>query len=204
MFRYFIHVSIFVLLQGCAALTPPPHDFVPDHVAVTSHPINAVVRSVLVTSRQATIMTTSSGVQIKGDAYTGYKDSNRRGLYEVWEDAIKTAMRTSGIFSGHGGALSLRVTLHVLDQPTFGLNAYARITAQYQLLRQVTKEIIFDEMISSESDGETGDSVIRGFRGQIALNEAVKENIKTFVESVLVASQNGRLEFPEHENRSQF
>src|SRR4030067_3788736 len=145
MHGYISGLTIILLLSGCAAL-PPPHDFVPDQIRATNHQIMGILDSVTVLSKQTIVVTTSSGVQLTGAAYPERHDVRRNKMFDEWESAVKIAVENGKIFSAHGKALSLVITLQNMNQTGFRSKADTKISAQYQLSVKESREIVFDEV----------------------------------------------------------
>jgi hypothetical protein len=156
-----IFLSCTALLAGCAS-APTFDTMIPASVSTEKHHTQSV--SVSVSGGKAT--DAMDKPQISDDAFK-----------QALTESITRSRVFSSVVQGPGGDYLLSVTLHSLDQPSFGLSFLVKMEAGWTLRRASGGAPVWQESIRSEFTATTSDSFAAVTRLRMATEGAARENI---------------------------
>lgn len=155
-------VSVAIALSGCAS--PASKDAVIAHsMPITQH-------------HQKTVSITT-----QGGSETGAMDSSNISNGDLAK-AIEGSIVENGLFTQviHGGDSDylLNVTIVNMSKPMFGASFTVRMEAAWSLTERKTKKVVMRDSIKSSHTATMGQAFIGVTRLRLALEGAVRENIR--------------------------
>jgi hypothetical protein len=161
-------LAIAALLAGCAA---PAHKESMAPVALT--PANKHPHTVRVETR--------------GGAETGVMDSSNIGNADL-KAAIETSIRQSGLFKsvvqGKEGDYELTVNIIQLDKPLFGGAFTVTLETGWTLAKAADRSIVLRKAVRTSHTATMSDSFVGVTRLRLAVEGAVRENIRQGLQAV--------------------
>lgn len=164
--------AVFFLVAGCAGTLPPLSFSVPN-VGLSSHKIDAEIKSLT--------CTTARPDEASGSFAAGVGP----GTCELWKTSLQEAFDKMLIFKDASTKkLTLSVKILKLDVPRAGFSFTTYTDAKYEITDRSNGDIIFSSVISSE--GTTpADYAFNGIaRARESINRAVQNNILQFLQAL--------------------
>lgn len=158
----YICLTLLGLLSGCAS--PVSKD------AVTVRDIAPVNRH-----QQAVSVTTRGGNETTALGSSSISDSAFAQAIE--ESILKNEIFTSVVNAENADYL-LNVTIVEMSKPTIGFNFTVKMEAAWSLVNAETREVKLRKSISTEYTATMGEAVVGVTRLRLAVEGAVKENIR--------------------------
>lgn len=127
---------------------------------------------------------------ISVQSVSGGKETNPMLMSKVdntaFQEALELSLAQYGMLSDQKpGAYTLDANLLALEQPVFGFTFNVDSVAQYNLKQTSNGAVIMDDTIKATGTAKVGDAFIGSERLRIANENAMKENIKAFINKIL-------------------
>ena len=105
--------------------------------------------------------------------------------YSKWRTALERAVTVFGIFNIESKNIySLRVNVLYIKFPSSEAGIQSNITARYEIIDTRNSVVVFSREIQSQSGAEVH-YFVGNYRWQDALDRAVNNNVKLFIEALL-------------------
>ena len=171
----FIRISALILslsvLQGCASAAKI-ENMVPSDVE-RADPNSALAGQLYVSS--------ASGGDETNPMWTSEISA------EDFRKALEQALSNSGLLSEmrSSGEYEVRVFLDEVDQPVIGIDMTVTTKVTYEVIRQDTRERVFDEQVTASHTATFGEQFYAVERLRLANEGSAEKNIKMFIERLL-------------------
>lgn len=186
-FQHLFVVAIAALvLSGCAQQMPPLNFSVPN-VGMTTHKVDAEMKSLTVTVARPDekignldLQFASVGVNGQGGGAAG-----EQMVPQMWQTSLTEALNRMVVFQDDAAKkVNLSVKILKLEVPRAGVSFTTNTTARYEIMDRKTGDLIFSQDISS-SGTTPGDFAFLGLaRMRESINRAVQNNITQFLQSL--------------------
>jgi len=109
----------------------------------------------------------------------------------AFRGALERSLDASGLLGGSNSAKhGIEATLRSLDQPLIGLDMTVNSNVSYAVRDLKTKEVWFEESIPASYTATMGDAFVGVTRLKLANEGSVRENIKAFIEEIILQLTN--------------
>ncbi len=158
-------------LASCAS--NPPINFSVPNVGVTTHKVDAELKSLTVTLARP-------------DEKTGDMPAWAEGqVPALWQSALVEAINRMAIFRDDAPRkVSLSVKVLKLDVPSFGASMTTDTAARYELIDRETGAIIYTQDISASGVVPAGYAFAGVIRARESVNRSVQNNITEFLQAL--------------------
>ena len=129
--------------------------------------------------------------QLYVSSASGGDDTNPMWTSEIsaedFRKALAQALSNSGLLSEmrSSGQFEVRVSLDEVNQPFIGIDMTVRTSVTYEVIRQDTRERIFDEQITASHTTSFGEQFYGVERLRLANEGSAEKNIQMFIEKLL-------------------
>ena len=133
-----------------------------------------------------TIITDSSGLfrNLQVNEVTGGKDTNPAWASKVsnenFSEALINSLKLHSMFN-ESGDYAVNAELKKLKQPILGFDMTVTATANYELKKTNSGEVIFSSEIETPYTAKVSDAIYGAKRLRLANEGAIKENISQFI-----------------------
>lgn len=167
-----LFIFVTLLLSGCAGTIPPLSFSVPN-VGLSSHKINAEIKSFTVTTARPDEQT--------GDFSPGVGPKT----CELWKTSLQEALDKMLIFrDGSPKKVTLSVKILKLDVPSVGFSFTTKTDARYKITDRSNGNIIFSSVVSSEGTTPANYAFSGVVRERESIDRAVQNNIMQFLQKL--------------------
>jgi PBP1b-binding outer membrane lipoprotein LpoB len=174
-----------LVLSGCAQQMPPLNFSVPN-VGMTTHKIDAEMKSLTVSVARPDEKTGNLDLKFASLDMNGQGGSlGDQMVPQMWQTSLTEALNRMVVFQDDATKkVNLSVKILKLDVPRAGVSFTSNTTARYEIMDRKTGDLIFSQDI--ESSGTTpGDFAFLGMaRMRESINRAVQNNITQFLQAL--------------------
>ncbi|MGE0653506.1 MAG: UDP-N-acetylglucosamine acyltransferase [Alphaproteobacteria bacterium] len=169
-----------LVLTACADQLPPLN-FSPPNIGVTSHRLDAELRSISVAIARPDEQTGELDLFIAESAGTAAPTGNT--VRSVWQQALQEALNRSLIFNDNPKRrLNLFVKIQKIDVPGLAASFTTDVAARYELMDRGNGDIIFMSDVSSAGTVPGDYAFLGAVRARESVNRAVQNNITRFLQ----------------------
>lgn len=169
--RFFLAISILILVSGCQT-TIPPLSFTVPNVGISEKKIEAELRSVTV-------------LPGRPDEVKGELNGVGAGMKELWQTSLVDALNRMVIFQDDASK-KVNITVKILQAeiPRAGASMTSYTIAVYEITDRKNGDIIYTQEISSSGTVPFDYAFMGIIRMRESLNRAVQNNITMFLQSL--------------------
>jgi len=161
-----------LVLSGCATSLPPLSFSVPN-VGLSSHKIDAEIKSLTVTTARPDEATGEFALGV------GPETCN------LWKTSLQEALDKMLLFKDDSPKkVSLSVKMLKLEVPSAGFSFTTKTDARYEITDRSTGDIIFSSIINSEGTTPADYAFLGLARARESINRAVQNNILQFLQAL--------------------
>jgi hypothetical protein len=162
----------FLVLSGCAATIPPLSFSVPN-VGLSSHKIDAEIKSLTVTTARADEATGAFALGVGPETCA------------LWRTSLQEALDKMLLFKDDSPKkISLSVKILKLDVPGAGLSFTTKTDAKYEITDRSNGDILYSSIINSEGTTPGNYAFLGLARARESINRAVQNNILQFLQQL--------------------
>lgn len=180
----FVAAITTVVLSGCGTL--PPLNFSVPNVGMTTHKVDAEMKSLTVTVARPDEKTGNLDLKFASIDVNGQGGgAGDQMVPQMWQMSLTEALNRMVVFQDDAiKKVNLSVKILKLEVPRAGVSFTTNTTARYEIMDRKTGDLIFTQDIAS-SGTTPGDFALLGMaRMRESINRAVQNNITQFLQSL--------------------
>lgn len=180
----FVAAIAAVVLSGCGTL--PPLNFSVPNVGMTTHKVDAEMKSLTVTVARPDEKTGNLDLQYASIDVNGQgRGAGDQMVPQMWQTALTEALNRMVIFQDDATKkINLSVKILKLDVPSAGVSFTTNTTARYEIMDRKTGDLIFSQDIASSGTTPADFAFLGLARMRESINRAVQNNITQFLQSL--------------------